>query len=102
MSIKETIRAEVDARRQNMVYELYQLPDESEKYIRLKGMHDAYVDMLTYLDHLPEQPVEGLEEEVKRYYFEKFYHISSEQLTLSILTNIARYFAEWGAKHLKK
>lgn len=62
MNIKEQIRAEIDARRQNMVYELYGLLDDSEKYIRVKGMHDAYVDMLTYIDHLPEQPVDGLEE----------------------------------------
>ena len=57
MNIKDQIRAEIDARRQNMVYELYGLPEDGEKYIRVKGMHDAYVDMLTYIDHLPEQPV---------------------------------------------
>ena len=58
MNIKDQIRAEIDARRQNMVYELYGLPEDGEKYIRVKGMHDAYVDMLTYIEyHLPEQPV---------------------------------------------
>ena len=41
-----------------MVYELYGVPENSEKCIRVKGMHDAYVDMLAYIDyHLPEQPV---------------------------------------------
>lgn len=36
-----------------------------------------------------------LEEEVKRYYSENFSYITSDQPTLSILTNIARHFAEW-------
>ena len=65
MNIKDQIRAEIDARRQNMVYELYGLPEDGEKYIRVKGMHDAYVDMLTYIEyHLPEQPVlPGIDEE---------------------------------------
>lgn len=35
-------------------------------------------------------------EEVKRYYSDNFDYISSDQPTLSILTNIARHFAEWG------
>lgn len=36
-----------------------------------------------------------LMEEVKRYYSDNFDYISSDQPTLSILTNIARHFAEW-------
>ena len=59
---KETICAEIEARREHMVYELYGLEENTPKYQRVKGMHDAYVDMLTYLTYsLPEQPVEGLD-----------------------------------------
>lgn len=42
---------------------------------------------------------EGLEEEIKRYYSDNFAYLSSDQPTLSILTNIARHFAQWGAEH---
>lgn len=43
-----------------------------------------------------EQPVcWGLEEEVKRYYSDNFAYLSSDQPTLSILTNVARHFAQW-------
>lgn len=49
-----------------------------------------------------EEPCEELEEEVKRYYSDNFDYISSDQPTLSILTNIARHFAKWGAEHAKK
>jgi hypothetical protein len=45
---------------------------------------------------------EELIEEVKRYYSENFEYLSSDQPTLSILTNVARHFAQWGAEHLKK
>lgn len=61
----------------------------------------AYEKVLEILDAIPEQPVEGLEEEVKRYYSENFAYITSDQPTLSILTNIARHFAEWGKNNLK-
>ena len=38
---------------------------------------------------------EDLIEEVKRYYSDNFEYLSSDQPTLSILTNVARHFAEW-------
>ena len=44
--------------------------------------------------------LDELMEEVQRYYSENFAYITSDQPTLSILTNIARHFAEWGAIHL--
>lgn len=54
---KETIYSEIEARREHMVYELYGLEENTLEYQRLKGMHDAYVDMLTYLTYsLPKQP----------------------------------------------
>ncbi len=48
-----------------------------------------------------EDPDKSLEEEVKRYYSDNFEYLSSDQPTLSILTNIARHFAKWGAENLK-
>jgi hypothetical protein len=42
---------------------------------------------------------EELIEEVKRYYSDNFEYLSSDQPTLSILTNVARHFAQWGADH---
>ena len=49
-----------------------------------------------FLDTLESEKPMVLEEEVKRYYSDNFDYISSDQPTLSILTNIARHFAEWG------
>lgn len=42
-----------------------------------------------------DEPDKSLAEEVKQYYSDNFAYISSNQPTLSILTNIARHFAEW-------
>lgn len=58
--------------------------------------------VLSFRYTLPEQPAEGLGEEVKRYYSENFAYITSDQPTLSILTNIARHFAEWQEKQNQK
>lgn len=46
---------------------------------------------------LPEQPVDGLEEEIARYLREEC--SSDDEPSIS---DIARHFAEWGAEHLKK
>lgn len=62
-------------------------------------------ELLSFLSTLESgKPIEQdvLLEEVKRYYSENFEYLSSDQPTLSILTNIARHFAEWGAEHTKK
>lgn len=58
----EKIRQEIDTRRQHMVEELMG-HEENCEYHRIKGMHDAYVDLLTFLDYsLPEEkPSEDLE-----------------------------------------
>ena len=50
MEAKEQIRREIDARRQNMVNEMIGHPMDRE-YYWLKGAHDAYVDLLTYIDY---------------------------------------------------
>lgn len=68
-------------------------------YAKLSGIYDVMA-LIDSLQH--EQPEVDLEEEVKRYYSDNFAYISSDQPTLSILTNIARHFAEWGAEHLKR
>ncbi len=49
-----------------------------------------------------EKPIqEGLEEEVRRYYFDVATYISRDNPPLSILSEIARHFAKWGAEHAK-
>ena len=49
-----------------------------------------------------EQPVEGLLEEVDRFWANEFkYHVNSLP-TISVVQRIARHFAEWGAEHLKR
>jgi len=59
--------------------------------------------LLSFIDSLPEEkPSENLEEEVKRYYSDNFTYISSDQPTLSILTNVARHFAEWQKEQMMK
>ena len=99
MSIKDIISSEIRERIALQKDLLRKAGDSA----RIEGSIDALTGLLeSFIDSLPEQPVEGLEEEVKRYYSENFAYISSDQPTLSILTNIARHFAEWGAEHLKR
>lgn len=50
IGIKERIEKEIDTRRQNMVNELVGHELNCE-YYRIKGMHDAYVDLLTFLHY---------------------------------------------------
>ena len=50
MEAKEQLRREIDTRRQHMVNELIGHPVDND-YYRLKGMHDAYVDLLTFIDY---------------------------------------------------
>ena len=57
---------------------------------------DKVNEVIDYINSQPEEkPSENLKEEVKRYYSDNFTYISSDQPTLSILTNVARHFAEW-------
>ena len=50
---------------------------------------------------ISEKPMnlDELMKEAQRYYSDNFEYLSSDQPTLSILTNIARHFAQWGANH---
>jgi hypothetical protein len=84
-SIKETIKAEIERRK---------------GYISVTHFAE---DLLSFIDSLPEvKPSRDLEEEVKRYYSDNFTYISSDQPTLSILTNVARHFAEWQKEQMMK
>ncbi len=78
--------------------------DEKIALVKERGTWDG-VDVDKYMDEVrgrePEKPME-LEEEVKRYYSDNFEYISSDQPTLSILTNIARHFAQWQKEQMMK
>ena len=64
---------------------------------------DKVNEVIAFINSLPEEkPSENLEEEVKRYYSDNFTYISSDQPTLSILTNVARHFAEWQKEQMMK
>lgn len=52
----EKIIAEIEYRRQDLVYKLIGHKEDSE-YIRLKAMHDAYVDMFAFINTLPDEPI---------------------------------------------
>ena len=74
---------------------------DSNTYYQGKAV--AYQETLPLIDSLQqEQPEVDLEEEVKRYYSDNFAYISSDQPTLSILTNIARHFTEWQKEQMMK
>ena len=64
------------------------------------------LDAVEYVkNNLTKQPVEGLEEEIKRIIYDVVYDLNgpaiigtSEYLSVEDIADIARYFAEWGAK----
>ena len=101
MNIKETIRAEIERRKNEWQALLDKGNAVSPKIVQELINED--LNILNFLDTLPEQPAsKELYEEVNRYYSDNFAYLTSDQPTLSIIANIARHFAEWGAKHLKK
>ena len=70
-----------------------------------EGCLYAFNQVLNFLSTLEsEKPMnqEELVEEVKRYYSDNFDYISSDQPTLSILTNIARHFTGWQKEQMLK
>ncbi len=75
--------------------------DEKIALVKKNGSWDG-VDVDKFMDDVrgrePEKSTEldELMKEAQRYYSDNFDYISSDQPTLSILTNIARHFAEWG------
>ena len=100
MSIKDQIRAEI-MRRIKFHYK--------EGIIVNTDRIDEDEIILSFLDSIPEQPVEGLEEEIKRMVYDVVYDLdgpaimgTSEYLSVEDIAYIARHFAEWGAEHLKR
>ena len=85
MSIKEQICAEIERRLSNIVTGL-----DFTAEIELKGILD-------FIDSLPEQPVEGLEEEVERVCAEiEEQNPQHRGLKPSGIAKIARHFYELG------
>lgn len=104
MTQKELIRQEIE-RLENMDYPC----DTSEQ---ATGFYNALDRLSAFIDSLPEEkPSEELEEELNKYIDDTFtvddgvasipreerhYYLEEDDMMA-----IARYFAEWGAKHLK-
>lgn len=87
---------------QKIKAEIERLMDEYKPIVggvdELTGSHIVLAKLLSFLSTLEEEkPMnqDELLEEVKRYYSKNFDYITSNQPTLSILTNIARHFAQW-------
>ena len=92
---KETIRKEIERRKEECDDHHYYL-DNSEQSL---GYSLALDDILAFLDTLQEQPMEGLEDEYVR--FVRTDHHQHQFLLGKAGIDIARHFAEWGAKQVK-
>lgn len=99
MSIKETIRAEIE-RRIDTCYRTDGriAPPRTRNAIVI----DEFQDLLAFLDTLPEQPVNKLEEEIDRLWESFSEEMSGPHNLFDIYRRLARHFAEWGAEHAKK
>lgn len=84
----EQLKAELDKR-----YAEYRTKMKTDDFTYYEGMADALDLFEQYIDTFPEQPVEGLEEEITRYLREEC--SSDNEPSVS---EIARHFAEWGRK----
>lgn len=87
---KETIRAEIE-RLIEMNKTKRGFPAGTYCAIRI----DTYEHLLNFIDFLPEQPAEGLEEEMEKF-FETMPVLEHENIFEDTFQNIARHFAEWG------
>ena len=104
-NIKEQIRQEIE----KWIYNTDEWEvspgkyNKSESEVYKVGWRCGLGHIREFIDSLPEvKPSRDLEEEVKRYYSDNFTYISSDQPTLSILTNVARHFAEWQKEQMLK
>ena len=104
-NIKEQIRQEIE----KWIYNTDEWEvspgkyNKSESEVYKVGWRCGLGHIREFIDSLPEvKPSRDLEEEVKRYYSDNFTYISSDQPTLSILTNVARHFAEWQKERMIK
>jgi hypothetical protein len=105
MNIKDQIRAEIE-RRHTYQKEMYnkKKPDgrPNDGWAESIAIMGELEELRFFLDTIPEQPAEGLLEEVDRFWANEFkYHVNSLP-TISVVQRIARHFAEWGAEHLKR
>lgn len=115
MSIKEQIRAEIK-RRLKCTHDWLRGDENrhpnrtffSKNYYKMKGGERTLDALLNFLDSLPEQPVEGLENEIQRYFDgwgevgdgDNIVTKNSDYIGLKDLPKIARHFAEWGRKQV--
>lgn len=67
MSIKETIRAEIERRRNEWLAKSRLIKKGRDVAMYAAGKSSAYAEFLSLLDTLPEQPVEVLEEAAEEY-----------------------------------
>lgn len=99
----EKIRQEIERQRLHF-------NKEAEKYQALNngysqncyGARDALRDLENFLDTLSEEPNKSLEEEIDLWISENENIHHGDKLMVWLLKDVARYFAEWGAEHLKK
>ncbi len=99
MSIKDQIRAEIERIRSEAV--MASFGNETDW---LRSRVATCVDILAFLDTLPEQP-DGLEEEIAGMYQALFgtdIINRKEMVYLETFNAIARHFADWGAEHTKQ
>ena len=88
MSTKDKILAEIERR------------IEGKSFVRKMEL----LDLAAWIDSLPDEECEGLEEEIEGMYQALFgtdIINRREMVYLETFEAIARHFAEWGAKHLK-
>lgn len=90
---KEQICAEIKV--QKNAAEVSYVPGDDNNY--WYGKVVLCDELLAFIDSIPEQPVNGLEEEIARYLRDEC--SSDDEPSIS---DIARHFAEWGAEHLKR
>ena len=93
---KETIRKEIERR----TYNAHEMPDSRPDKQFYEGKDVAYGEILAFLDSLPEQPVEGLEEEISRTYHNGSV-TDTDDIDHTAYENIARHFYELGLKARK-
>lgn len=96
----EQLKAELDKR-----YTEYRAKMKTDDFTYYEGMADALDLFEQYIDSLPEQPKEGLEEEIKRMVYDVVYDLdgpaimgTSEYLSVEDIAAIARHFYELGRK----
>lgn len=90
----EKIRKEIERRIRELDEQIVDIYD-SKAVLR----KDELQRLLSFLDTLKEEPDNGLEEEMDRY-FDTMQVFEHENIFEETFHKIARHFAKWGAKHL--